>query len=97
MSAYVIVDVDIIVDEPARYEEYKKLAFATVVQYGGRFVVRGGKAENLEGDWDPKRIVVLEFPSYERAKEWWGSPEYAPAKALRQELSKAKMIVVEGP
>jgi len=64
--------------------------------YGGRFVVRGGKVENLEGNWSPKRLVIVEFPSVEQAKAWWNSPEYKDAKALRQATSKTQMIVVEG-
>lgn len=94
MSAYIIVD--IVIHDPERYEDYKKLAAPTVMQYDGSYVVRGGNAEKLEGDWDPHRIVVVEFPSLDRAKEWWSSPEYAPAKSLRQEIATSRMIVVEG-
>ncbi len=94
MPAYIIVDVD--VHDLARYEEYKGLAGPTVGAYDGKFIVRGGAAETLEGDWDPKRVVVLEFPSVARAKEWWASPEYAPGKALRNETATTRMIVVEG-
>ena len=64
--------------------------------YGGRFVVRGGKVETLEGDWAPTRFVMVEFPSVEKAKAWWASEEYRDAKALRQATSKTQMIVVEG-
>jgi uncharacterized protein (DUF1330 family) len=94
MSAYVIVEVYI--DNPAAYEEYKKLTPAAIAAYDGKFVVRGGKTESLEGDWNPERIVVLEFPSVERAKEWWASEIYAPAKKIRQANARTKMIVVEG-
>ena len=94
MPAYIIVEVDI--HDPVQYEDYKKLTPASLLTYDGKFIVRGGVAETLEGDWEPKRIVVLEFPSVERAKEWWGSSEYAPAKALRQRTSTTRMIVVEG-
>jgi uncharacterized protein (DUF1330 family) len=94
VSAYVIVD--IVVHDPERYEEYKRLAAPTVMLYDGSYVVRGGQAGNLEGEWEPHRIVVLEFPSFGRAKEWWSSPEYAPAKSLRQEIATSEMIVVEG-
>ena len=66
MSAYIIVEIEII--DPVNYEEYKKQAGATVHKYGGKYIVRGGKTEVLEGDWNPKRIVVLEFPTMERAK-----------------------------
>ena len=65
-------------------------------EYGGRFIVRGGKTETLEGDWAPKRFVVVEFPSVDQAKAWWASPEYAEAKALRQATSETQMIVAEG-
>lgn len=94
MAAYVIVD--IAVHDPKRYEEYKRLAAPTVEQYDGRYVVRGGRAENLEGELEPNRVVVLEFPTFERAKEWWGSDEYAPARAIRQEIASSEMIVVQG-
>lgn len=94
MKAYVIVDVTI--TDPSRYEEYKKLTPASVEPFGGKFIVRGGTAERLEGDWQPGRIVVIEFPSLEKAKEWWSSDVYAPAKALRQSASITQMIVAEG-
>ena len=94
MSAYVIVD--IAVKDPGRYEDYKKLAGPTVGQYGGRYVVRGGAVEVLEGNWPAERIVVLEFPSVERAKEWWSSVEYGEAKPIRYEAADSKMLVVEG-
>jgi uncharacterized protein (DUF1330 family) len=94
MKAYVIVDVRI--EDPARYEDYKKLTPGSLIPYEGKFVVRGGSAETLEGSWKPGRIVVLEFPSMEKAKAWWSSEGYAPAKALRQSASTTEMIVVEG-
>ncbi|HEX9585381.1 MAG TPA: DUF1330 domain-containing protein [Gammaproteobacteria bacterium] len=68
----------------------------TLAPYGRRFLVRGGAIENLEGGWNPARVVVLEFDSVERAKAWWGSPEYADAKALRQATADTEMIVVAG-
>jgi uncharacterized protein (DUF1330 family) len=94
MAAYVMVEVQ--VRDPARYEEYKKLAAATVEAYRGRYVVRGGAAERLEGAWEPARVVVLEFPTLERAKQWWSSEEYRPARDLRQQIATSRMIVVEG-
>jgi uncharacterized protein (DUF1330 family) len=94
MSAYIIVEVEVV--EPERYETYKQMVPPTLDAYGGRFIVRGGKAENLEGSWSPKRLVVLQFPSFEKAKAWWNCQEYAPAKALRQATSHTQMIVVEG-
>ena len=94
MSAYVIVDVEI--KDPVRYDDYKQLTPPTLAAYDGKFIVRGGAAETLEGEWTPGRMVVLEFPSAERAKEWWASEIYAPAKALRQAIADTKMILVEG-
>ena len=94
MAAYVIVDVHI--TDPVAYEEYKRLTPGSLVAFGGRFVVRGGATETLEGGWRPGRLVVLEFPSAERARAWWGSDVYAPAKALRQASSRTEMVLVEG-
>jgi uncharacterized protein (DUF1330 family) len=94
MAAYIVVQVD--VKDPARYERYKSLVPPSFQKYGGRFVVRGGKTETLEGDWAPKRFVIVEFPSVEQAKAWWASPEYAEAKALRQATAETQMIVAEG-
>lgn len=94
MSAYVVVQVD--VKDPVRYEDYKRLVPASLEKYGGRFVVRGGRTETLEGTWSPKRFVMVEFPDVERAKAWWTSADYAEAKALRQATSHTEMIVVEG-
>lgn len=94
MAGYIIVDVE--VTDPVRYQEYIRMVPATLAQYGGRFLVRGGRAERLEGTWNPRRVVVLEFDSFERAKEWWASADYAPARALRQSASKAEMILVQG-
>ena len=94
MPAYIIVEIDIV--DPVGYEEYKKLAGATVDNYGGKYIVRGGKTEVLEGDWKPKRIVVLEFESADRAKEWLNSPEYAPIRQMRFASAISHMILVEG-
>ena len=94
MSAYVIVEIEII--DPAGYEEYRKSAGATVAQYGGKYIVRGGKTEVLEGDWQPKRIIVLQFESMERAKDWLNSEEYREPRKMRHHTAKTKMIVVEG-
>ncbi len=94
MAAYVIVNVN--TDRPAEYEAYKAIAQKTVAQFGGRYLVRGGRMEILEGEWTPTRIVVVEFDSFDRAREWWASAEYAPAKTLRQRLSVTDMILVDG-
>jgi len=94
MPAYFIVDVE--VTDPVGFEEYRKLVPATVQKYGGRFLVRGGAAETLEGDWQPKRVVVLEFPSLEQAKRWYDSEDYRDPKALRFKAAKTSLILVEG-
>ena len=94
MTAYVIVDLEI--TDPAGYDDYRKLVPPTLAAYDGRFVVRGGACETLEGSWRPQRMVVLEFPSVARAKQWWASPEYAQAKAMRQRTAHTQMIVIEG-
>ena len=94
MSAYIVVQVE--VTEPAGYDEYKKIVPSSLAAYGGKFVVRGGACETLEGSWQPKRLVVLEFPSVAKAKQWWASDEYREAKTLRQRTAKTEMIVVEG-
>jgi uncharacterized protein (DUF1330 family) len=94
MAAYVIVEVSI--HDPIKYEEYKKLTPAAIAAFNGKFLIRGGETTTLEGDWQPERIVVLEFPTVERANEWWNSELYTGAKVIRQEAAKTKMIIVEG-
>jgi len=95
MSAYVVVDIH--VKDPERYEEYKQKAAPSVTAFGGRYLVRGGKCQSLEGGkWMPNRFVILEFPSAERAREWWGSELYAPIKKIRHATAATEMILVEG-
>lgn len=94
MPAYIIVDIE--VTGPVRYEEYKRLASASIAAHGGRYLVRGGKSEVLDGDWTPRRLVVLEFDSFENAKAWRASAEYAEAKKVRESCARSNMIVVEG-
>jgi uncharacterized protein (DUF1330 family) len=94
MSAYVIVDVE--VTDPARYQDYRAMVPASLAKYGGRFVVRGGAHQVLEGDWQPTRVVVLEFPSVEQARRWYDSEEYRPAKALRMQTARTRLVLVEG-
>lgn len=94
MAAYIIVEVA--VRDAARYERYKQLVPPSIAAYGGRFIVRGGAVEALEGDWKPGRLVILEFPSAERARAWWSCPEYAEAKALRLATADSRMVLVEG-
>jgi uncharacterized protein (DUF1330 family) len=94
MAAYIIVDLTV-TDQPTM-DEYRKRVPATVAQYGGRFLVRGGAHETVEGDWKPNRVVVLEFPSLEQAKRWYDSEEYREPKAMRLRAGRANMIMVEG-
>ena len=94
MPAYVIADLD--VTDPAGFEEYRKVVPATIEKYGGRYLVRGGAMETLEGDWPWKRVVVLEFPSLEQAKRWYNSEDYRDPKALRFKTARSKLILVEG-
>jgi uncharacterized protein (DUF1330 family) len=94
MAAYVVVQVD--VKDPVRYADYRKMVPASLEKYGGRFLVRGGQTHTMEGDWAPKRFVLVEFPTVERAQAWWASPEYAEAKALRQATSDSQLIIAEG-
>ena len=94
MPAYIVVEIT--VKDEATYERYKQLAPPSIAAYGGRYVIRDGKSETLEGAWQPSRFVMLEFPTTEHARAWWASPEYAPAKALRQVSASTEMILVEG-
>ena len=94
MSALIIVDIE--VTDPVRYEDYKRLASAAIAAHGGRYLVGGGRSEVLDGTWTPRRLVVLEFDSFEQAKAWRESPEYAEAKKVREGCARANMIVVEG-
>jgi uncharacterized protein (DUF1330 family) len=94
MKAYVIVNVD--VHDAERYAEYIRLAPPTIAQHGGRYLVRGGRSERLEGDVAVNRVVIVEFPSFERAKAWHDSEAYRSAMAVRHAASSGSMILVEG-
>jgi uncharacterized protein (DUF1330 family) len=94
MAAYVIANVR--VTDPVRYEDYRRLVTATVTAHGGRFLARGGPIDVLEGDWRPERLVILEFPSMDRARAWWSSPDYAEARAIRRAASEGTLLVLEG-
>jgi uncharacterized protein (DUF1330 family) len=94
MPAYLIVETDII--DPEQYEQYKAAAPAAIEAYGGRYVVRGGEMATLEGEWQPKRVVVVEFPDLAAAKRFYDSPEYQAAKALREGAAQLNMVAVEG-
>ena len=94
MAAYFIVDVD--VHDQQGIEAYRKGVPATVAKHGGRFLVRGGAWSRLEGEWEPKRLVVLEFPSMEQARRWYDSEDYRELKALRMKTAKTQLLLVEG-
>ncbi len=94
MKVYVIGDVTI--TDPRLYEEYKKLTPGSIEPFGGKFIVRGGRTETLEGEWNPGRFVMIEFPSLEKAKAWWDSEPYQKAKLIRRAASKGKILLVEG-
>lgn len=94
MAAYIVVEIAI--RDPETYERYRVMAPPSIAQYGGRYIVRGGRTHCLEGSWDAARVVLLEFPSVDAARAWWSSPEYAPAKALRQASADTDMLLVEG-
>ncbi|HVO72821.1 MAG TPA: DUF1330 domain-containing protein [Ignavibacteriaceae bacterium] len=94
MSAFIIVEVKI--KNHKEYEGYKKLVPSTLEKYGGKFIVRGGKTESLEGNWNPERFVILQFESMEKAKAWWSSEEYSRAKKIRYKNAESKMLLAEG-
>jgi uncharacterized protein (DUF1330 family) len=94
MSAYAVVNVR--VTDPDRYAEYRAKAPDTIARYGGKYLARGGAVEVLEGDWHPQRLVILEFESMERLREWYDSAEYAPLKQQRGEASATDFVAVEG-
>ena len=93
--AYVIAEIEI--TNPEGYKEYTTMVPATIQKHGGRFLVRGGKSQALEGEWPERRRVIIEFPSWDAARKWWDSPEYAEAKALRQSCADTDMLLVDGP
>jgi uncharacterized protein (DUF1330 family) len=94
VPAYVVVDIEI--RDHNTYERYKVMAAPAVAAYGGRYLARGGATQTLEGSWAPSRLVILEFPTAEAGRAWWNSPEYQPAKALRQTCAGTDMLLVEG-
>lgn len=94
MPAYVIVETD--VHDPEQYEQYKAASPGAVAAGGGKFIARGGELAVFEGDWNPSRIVILEFPDLATAKEWYASEGYQEAKKLRDGAANLKMVAVEG-
>ena len=94
MFAYVIAEVS--VTDPQLFAEYGRGVPGTIAAYGGKYLVRGGAVEAKEGAWTPRRVVMLEFPSMERARTWYESAEYRPLLAMRLQAAQSKMIFVEG-
>jgi uncharacterized protein (DUF1330 family) len=94
MPAFVIVEIE--VHDQDLYKSYTQLTPASIAAYQGKFVVRGGETSVLEGDWQPKRLVLLEFPSMEIANSWWHSEDYTKAREIRQRAATTKMIIVDG-
>ncbi len=94
MAVYAVVNIRI--TDPDGYAEYREQAPPTIARYGGQYLARGGRVEVLEGEWDPQRLVILEFESMERFNEWYNSPEYAPLKQVRGEAAVSDFVVIEG-
>ena len=94
MPAYVIAETDI--TDPERYEQYKAASPAAIAAGGGRFLVRGGELAVLEGDWQPTRLVLLEFEDLAAAKRWYESEVYQEAKELREGAAQLRVVAVQG-
>ena len=94
MPAYVIVETN--VSDPEQYERYKEAAPPAIAAHGGRYIARGGELAVFEGDWEPTRVVVLEFPDLETAKRWYASDEYRAARELREGAARLNIVAVDG-
>ena len=94
MAAYIVVDVEI--TNPEEYRTYTQQVLPTIEKYGGKFIVRGGQTEALEGDWQPGRFVILEFPGVEQARTWYSSPEYTAIIGIRHRASNSRMLLAQG-
>ena len=94
MAAYILAEIQ--VTDAAAYEPYRPLAAASIARFGGRFLVRGGKADLFEGTAEPERMVVIEFPDADTARRWYNSEEYQAALKIRQSASRGRVILVEG-
>ena len=93
MPALLIADID--VTDAARYEEYQRQVPAYVAAYDGKFIIRGGRTQVLEGSWPAHRVVVIEFPSMAKLLAFYDSPQYATLKSLRMHASDSRIIAVE--
>jgi uncharacterized protein (DUF1330 family) len=94
MAGYIVADIEI--TDPDEYQTYSKQTQATLEPYGGKFIVRGGNAEMLEGDWEPKRLVIIEFPSVEQATAWYNSPGYLSIVGIRHHSAVSRIFLVQG-
>ncbi len=94
MAAYVIAEIE--TTDPEEMQRYRDAAPATIAAHGGRYIVRGGAVQTLEGGWAPPRLAVLEFETAEQARRWWECEEYRELKALRQRAGRTRMVLVEG-
>ncbi|WP_044044219.1 DUF1330 domain-containing protein [Caballeronia insecticola] len=94
MAAYVLVDVEITNQEA--YEKYREVAYPVINAFGGKYLVRGGATEVIEGDWSFDRLIIVEFESVERARQWYYSPEYRPAIDVIEKYARRKLAIVEG-
>ena len=95
MAAYFVVDIQEITD-PLLYAEYRQGVGATLEQYDGKFLVRGGAYETIEGDWQSSRLVIVEFADVEHFKRWYNSPEYSELLKMRHKASTARAVVIQG-
>ena len=94
MAGYIVAEVEI--TDPDEYEKYAQQTAATLEPYGGKFLVRGGQPETLEGDWKSKRIVIIEFRSVEQARAWYDSPEYSAIIGIRHSSAVSNILIVRG-
>jgi uncharacterized protein (DUF1330 family) len=94
MAVYVIADIEVL--DATAFEAYRQQVPATIAAHGGRYLARGGATEVLEGNWSPKRCVILEFPDMPRFRAWWNSPEYLPLRELRERSTRSHLVVTEG-
>ena len=94
MATYVIADIEIL--DGAGFEEYRRQVPGTIARYGGRYLARGGELRVLEGEWTPRRCVILEFPTRAQFDAWWSSAEYQPLRSIRERTTRSNLVVVEG-
>lgn len=94
MPAYLLVELEIV--DPIGFGEYRKAVVPLVEKYDGKYLAASDRVEALEGGWHPKRIVMIEFPSMQKAKEWFGCEEYREPSKIRKRTAKTKMILMEG-